>query len=628
MTVFVKSSPQRKPPAKRLYNGMTGGSAFARVNDEPLAVQQAPQQQVPCSVASCANTYLVPVGEEVAPNFKYVCPEHAKKNKIDPEVRKMIKDSLASTPNSIPDSRNTMRVQGDSNIGTRSVTVKPGDDPELSLEDAAEAIRRGQGSKKTPDALITSTAPTKRSFPGQKSEAFAAIFNSSNPDAPWGYDESGNPIVPARTDQQIATDLLEKSFLKPGNCPHKRDPQYCILCGVSEYKPLQGVEDTPEAMLQRVMQMFQTYGKFSVGQQIKDKFMYWPEILGVTRGTLLLLLDTPCGEEPQTEQRRVLKSQEPHKKLIADLQNSLAKIPKRIQKYKDLIKLSEDRIHSWGKKVMQGSGVSARAPEDIPEDKIRRSWIRKEEKRIERCEQAIREQQKRLRGTTLADMKEHLTKWGERDDDWEFISCVIPPRIVYFREQFKAPGEVRATNAERASMFYKPVIREIRDQSDAYAQLRERGNTITECYISLFSTQYEALQGFSRRFREMPSIDAWSRFENAVLLQAIGYGILDFTVSDPTLQLKLGSAVTVAMPSGKFDPVEIDDAPLHSLILKTGGGEIGASIYAFGGKRTSGDFDNTIAYGNKDKREYDAPVSESFVGGMDSGDCGERGGDE
>jgi len=622
----MNSLTQRRIPKKNPSRFLIGS-----VLNEPKNVQKpaqvAPQQQVPCSAASCAHTYLVPVGEEVAPNFKYVCPEHTKKNKIDPEVKKIIKDSLASKPDSIPDSRNTMRVQGDSNIGTRSATVKPGDDPELSLEDAAEAIRRGQGSKKTPDALITSTAPTKRSFPGQKSEAFAAIFNSSNPDAPWGYDESGNPIVPARTDQQIATDLLEKSFLKPGNCPHKRDPQYCILCGVSEYKPLQGV-DTPEAMLQLVMQMFQTYGKFSVGQRVEDKFIYWPEILGVTRGTLLLLLDTPCGEEPQTEQRRVLKSQEPLKKLIVDLQNSLAKIPKRIQEYKDLIKLSEDRIHSWGKKVMQGGGVSARAPEDIPEDKVRLGWIRKEKKRIERCEQAIREQQKRLRGTTLAEMEQHLARWGESDGDWEFISCVIPPRIVYFREQFKIPGEVRATNAERASMFYEPVIREIRDQSDAYAQLRERGNTITECYISLFSTQYEVLQGFSRRFREMPSIDAWRYFENAVLLQAIGYGVLDFTVSDPTLQLKLGSAVTVATPSGKFDPVEIDDAPLHSLILKTGGGEIGASIYAFGGRHTSGNFDHTIDYGNKDKREYDAPGSKSFYGGMDSGDCGERGGDE
>jgi hypothetical protein len=137
-------------------------------------------------------------------------------------------------------------------------------------------------------------------------------------------------------------------------------------------------------------------------------------------------------------------------------------------------------------------------------------------------------------------MQQHLTKWGESDNDWERISCAIPSRTIYFREQLKPPKD------------------EIKDKSEAYLQLKQLRNSVTECYISLFSTQYELMQGFSRRFREIPSIDAWKHFENAVLVQAIGYKIFNCPLSDPTLRLELGFALDKEMPS-KYDPVEIWD---------------------------------------------------------------------
>jgi len=51
----------------------------------------------------------------------------------------------------------------------------------------------------------------------------------------------------------------------------------------------------------------------------------------------------------------------------------------------------------------------------------------------------------------------------------------------------------------------------------------------------------------------------------------------------------------------------VQDDTENALILKTGGAEIGASIYNFGknasgSTRLSGNFDNTVAYGNKDGR--------------------------
>ncbi len=615
---------QRKLPAKRLFNGLQGGSAFARVADEPLAVQQPTQQQVPCCVPGCERTYLAPVGEFLAPDFKYVCVDHTpqdkraeakapKKGEIDPEVEKAIKASLASPPNSIPDPTPAVHVKGDTNIGTRTVVVKPGNDVETSVEDAADAVIRPQWIKKTPDTLITSTAPTKRAFPGQKSEPFLALFNPSNPNAPYGYDEAGKAIVPPRTDTEIATELLEKSFLKHGDCPHKLDPAHCVLCGTKFFKPLQNVVDTPEAMFQRVMQMFGCiWGPPKIDQG--PPFNYYPEILGVNRGLLLQILEAPVDIEPQTELRKVVKPVATIQKQIEYLTKSREEATLRVEELKKLIDESEESIRSWGKKVMQIQYQKIGRPlDDMPDDNTRNGWIRQEKAKILKYQEEKLELQARLRGHRLNELQERLTNWGKSEDDYEHIQCAIPGRIVYFKERFKFSGQVN-------------------DKSDAYTQLKERGNTVTECYVSLLSTQYEVLQGFSRRFKEWASIDAWRYFENAVLLTAMEWGWIKPT--DKAVELYPEMKYKAPEPD---DDSEEDDKEMRAIIAKTGGLEIGASIYNFGFmpngrfRRGSGDraFDNTVAYAPRPKGTPDGMGgADNWTGGMDSGDCGERGGDE
>jgi hypothetical protein len=67
-----------------------------------------------------------------------------------------------------------------------------------------------------------------------------------------------------------------------------------------------------------------------------------------------------------------------------------------------------------------------------------------------------------------------------------------------------------------------------------------------------------------------------------------------------------------------------DDAE-NALILKTGGAEIGASIYNFGknasgSTRLSGNFDNTLHHGNKDDKRIrgEGRTSEAWSGDDDA----------
>ena len=104
---------------------------------------------------------------------------------------------------------------------------------------------------------------------------------------------------------------------------------------------------------------------------------------------------------------------------------------------------------------------------------------------------------------------------------------------------------------------------------------------------------------FAARLRGWPSLDSWRYLENEIVRQAIAWGLVK-----PT------KAAIERYPDLRGTVCEADyaqDDTENALILKTGGAQIGASVYnygtnASGSTRLSGNFDNTVAHGNKDGR--------------------------
>jgi hypothetical protein len=591
---------QRKPPVRRLFNGPIG-SAFAHVNDEPLVVQEAPQQQVKCSAEGCASVYLVPVGEVVAPNFIFTCVDHTpqnkraeakapNKNEIGPEVQRMIKDSLASVPRTIPDQR----------------TVK--------------------GTKKTADTLLTSTTTTKKSFAGQRSEPIPFI-----PGVSPATDDNDNPIVRPRGDQEIASDLLENPDLAsaPGCCRHFRPPDNCFLCGTKKYterplptyiqeckhhndpdscffcyKPPRLSHAAATEIARRTLGLPDSKAKqTSTGMTIvHGRFIYYPALLGISRVQLNDLIDLQVGTWPLPIKETVLKS-------TAQIENQITSEREMLERYSlwaselnHQIADSEELIRSWGKKVMEIQYEKIGRPlDEIPEDKVRNAWIREEKALIDRYNREILALQKYMRESKLTKLQERLNKWGSNADDFVIVTTHTMDIPVTFREKF-VPSP--------------------------YKEDRE-----------LTLDQYSALMGTTAGEWEVIDKRTWAKirhFENELLFQLIGWGLIHPSEKALSLYPELSKYKDSKSRIEVYPWTEdsyTDQPELSALIIKTGGTEIGASIHNFGftrkgTPRMSGSFDLPPGKSKGVPGENTSQGSESFFGDLDSGDVSERGGDE
>ena len=123
-----------------------------------------------------------------------------------------------------------------------------------------------------------------------------------------------------------------------------------------------------------------------------------------------------------------------------------------------------------------------------------------------------------------------------------------------------------------------------------------------------------------------PSLRPWGWFENEIVLQAIGFGLIHPTAKALELYPQLKKYLDASAWSE--DDIEIDDSELHGSILKTGGAEIGASIYNFGVTRNgrprlSGSFDNAVAYSKKGAAAPEQGSSGGWAGEIDSGNYAE-----
>lgn len=553
----------RKPPAKRLFSGMVGLPP-----SEPEIVVAEPAQTPPVTVIPPHDADARPV------------PRSA----ITPEVRTIIKESLASKPNVIADPRTTVTT------------------------------------KKTADALLATKKENKQ--PAYlKSVAHTAV-PSADPEAPYGRDENNRPILPGHSDQELATDLLSKPFLKAGSCPHKSNPKYCLLCGTANFKtappepvdledqlrsllgittdniavPSAPAEPTdPEEQLRR---QFGLSTISSGATTVKKKLDYFPEILGITRGQLIGLLELAVGIEPRAIRKKVLKSKLAIDSQIAELERAAA----RIIELKKYIKDSQDIIDGLQMRIMK----LRRNPEDIPDKATREAFKREENQKIEKYEQEKHELQKLLRDSDIEQLKQRAANWGSSPDDFEMVSA-SEDVVVKFRDKFV----FREANKEE----YAPT------------------HTI-DGYIA-FLDQYDLLKDVSRRLRQFPVLDEWRYFENEIVLQAIGFGVYRPTkqafTEYPQLRKYMDGA-PVEDPE-QDDHENVDDRE-DALILKTGGAQIGGSIHSGGHRngrqRPLESFDKRKSgAGPGASTEYGGEQPDNFQSSsMDSGDLDERRGDE
>jgi hypothetical protein len=146
--------------------------------------------------------------------------------------------------------------------------------------------------------------------------------------------------------------------------------------------------------------------------------------------------------------------------------------------------------------------------------------------------------------------------------------------------------------------------------------LEDRPDDSVENYFAML-TEYSLLKDESRRFRNFPAVDRWRYFENEIIFQAIRWGLVR-----PTNETIKKYPVLDRSDSGR---PEHDDSDLENqLIIKTGGAEIGASIYGAGTtwngkKRGLSSFDNPVIHRGSDSG---AGIPSGDFYGIDSGDFG------
>jgi len=471
------------------------------------------------------------------------------------------------------------------------------DDEPKDRDDAIQEVKQETIERRSGSVVSAPTNKDKKQPAYLKSVTHVVVHNPANKEAPYGLDESGKPILPGRSDQELATDLLSKPFLKAGSCPHKSNPKYCLLCGTANYKAAPAETVDLEDQLRR---MFGITGFVATtGRGESKKFAYFPEILGITRGQLIGLLELTVGIEPRAIKKKILKSRTIIDGKIAELERTSS----RIIELNTLIANSEELIRSWSAHVMKIQVKRGeRHPDDILDKKTREQFKREEKKNIEKYEQEKHELQKLLRDTDIDALRQRAATWGSNPDDHD-ITSATENATVKFGEKFKFGHE---------------------DEDEGEDSTPDQN---IDGYLALLD-QYDLLKDVSRRLRQFPTLDVWRHFENEIVLQAIGWRLVRPTkqafVEYPQLAKYMHGAPT--------DDTE-QDAIENKLILKTGGAQIGGGIYGCnkGGApmmKTFEKYDRNYRRGNDSGTEYGGERPDNFFGGMDSGDLDERGGDE
>jgi hypothetical protein len=563
----------------------------------------------PCRIESRQKPPQAPPIAVVPPVRADATP--VKRSQIPPDVRRKIEDSLATAPR-ITSEPTVTAVETSS--GLKIVNQTEATD---LADDATSTIDRQKKSR------LPAAPKRQPSRPSYLKSVAQPVVPSADPAAPFGRDDNYRPITPGRTDQEMLRDLLAKDWVAPGPdgpcncnqplCKHCH-PENIAQTDVLRFGAERRNSDVQVDLEESVRRQLGVWKSAPVSRPIR-KFDYFPEILGISRGALFyLLLNGRVGTEViQVKTGTVTKALKSSSKLALQIKGLIAGLESaklRILELKRLIAESEKLIESWSVRVMK----LRRAEDNILDKPTREKFKREEKKKIEQYENEKRELESRLRKSNVEELQQRLAKWGSSPDDYDNVEAVETQELpVMFKEKFKEPQD------------------EIKDISEEYRELLQRRVSKIDSYITLLSLpKYEGLQTLCRRH---PLMAAWRYFENEIVFQAVGFGLIQPTKEALSKypELLRYTANNGTLVDTYEDNRRVEDDPEHALILKTGGAQIGASIYNFGRSwsgrpRQSGSFDNTVAYGNKDTKgltEGFTPPGDFFPE-VDSGDFSER----
>lgn len=376
------------------------------------------------------------------------------------------------------------------------------------------------------------------------------IVGSADPQAPYGHDENGNPIIPMRTDLEIAAAVK----ITPGSCPHKNDPTNCIQCrprGVEpdthpnqsvfrQFELLHGPPTPEEAETARIERdLVHTRQMFGLSKPIHPpvrrdtsshpktnlNFDCYRELLLLERDHIAAIFD--CVIEYQCPPAK------PAEEAIRRLQNEIAEL--------DALILT--RSAAWQKR---------HRPDDPLEtnDRIR----------LMRQEKALRDKKR----VELQELQACMKKWQE-----------LPAIPITFGAKYPITHQC----ALRSDVdFFPDKLRTPIGQDPYYTEILGYTETLVgDAYDINGYRQMLRLDGWAltKQTKGGMTWRGWDEWENKVILQAVTLGLLK-----PRLDLiKDYPGLGGYQPA--FDLGEPEENE-NALIIKTGGAEINGRIRSAG----------------------------------------------
>lgn len=380
------------------------------------------------------------------------------------------------------------------------------------------------------------------------------VRDPNNKEAPFGRDDNDKPIVPIRSDQQIAADLQEKDHLVRGDCPHGNNPEDCLLCGTKDvvlHPAVRPASDVvPESYL-KVLDALDKSSKLTRGVSLpfiehatrsqlgstpaetsdktRPEITSLREVLQITPQDILGLFDSTF-EEKQIVNVKILGDKK-------QLEDDICELEQHIDEIKgDLL----SRSAAWQKR---------NRPQDVLPKKDRERLKYEDRKKLSLSQAGLKE------------LRQRLNNW--ETDERNFTTRKELQRVLQ-------------TFGEKYPITYQMEERDLEFVPDKQRKVEGIVTHTTEImyHVDIPVGPVHDSEGYRRVIAKQGEITCgWVEWENRVILQAIKVGLVVPTPKVfrkyPHLRLR---------PSSETEYHDYE----KTLILKTAGAQIGGSIYARG----------------------------------------------
>ncbi len=382
-----------------------------------------------------------------------------------------------------------------------------------------------------------------------KSGPLPVVYNPASADAPYGRDEQDRPLVPMRSDVEIAEPLLHDPALRGNNDPTQAPRGWSPYTADRPLEPMtadeQFAHDAEVAERKEQKALASARALFGLSAPTPpapkaEKFVSYRVALGLTQSEILDILDKPLPFTiDKVETLNVL--------------NDPGWLKRRIDICQRLIAHHEEKIVHWGV-----AWLKRNRPDNIPKAADREKYKRDSRVKIKKHKIRLGEYRKRLRdfGSDPRDQHEVKTivKHPATLSDYDF-----PVRFVKRRDYKLLKGELRQP---RDGCDYYTT-------EEVYDEDMEPGLYTIDRYRALLNLDTDAIL-----IQQQTSQSGWAKWENVVVEKAVQFGIIPMTDTARILAPQLGIA----------EPDYGDETHNEEVayIGKTGGSSVGGRIYGRG----------------------------------------------